>query len=291
MDWTLYWFMFPVAIAVATCAMLSGVGGAALFLPVFVILFPALGADYALSMSSAIGTALLTQVFGFLSGFVGYHRKGLIDYRSAIPFLRVSVPVAVCGALLFGAAQEHEMLLNIAYAVLMLGLCPVLLRRTAPPKTGNPDASAIGGLRILTARDGTVYRYPPPRQGPVGALFTSAGSLLTGFLGVGVGEVILPQLVKRNRVPVAVAAATSVFAVIVTISVASFTQISLLIDAGGLHAVPWNLVCYSIPGVLIGGQIGPRLHGLVPQRAIEKSIALLFGTIGLAMGWIVLRGN
>ena len=31
MDFTLYWFMFPVSILVATCAMLSGIGGAALF--------------------------------------------------------------------------------------------------------------------------------------------------------------------------------------------------------------------------------------------------------------------
>ena len=29
MDFTLYWFMFPVSILVATCAMLSGIGGAA----------------------------------------------------------------------------------------------------------------------------------------------------------------------------------------------------------------------------------------------------------------------
>jgi uncharacterized membrane protein YfcA len=40
MDFTLYWFMFPVSIVVATCAMLSGIGGAALFTPIFILLFP-----------------------------------------------------------------------------------------------------------------------------------------------------------------------------------------------------------------------------------------------------------
>ena len=43
MDWTIYWFMFPVSICVATTAMLSGIGGAALFIPIFVIIFPILG--------------------------------------------------------------------------------------------------------------------------------------------------------------------------------------------------------------------------------------------------------
>ena len=65
MDWTQYWFMFPVGICVATLAMLGGIGGAALFIPVFVVIFPLLGPEYPLATSAAIGAALLTTVFGF----------------------------------------------------------------------------------------------------------------------------------------------------------------------------------------------------------------------------------
>lgn len=100
----------------------------------------------------------------------------------------------------------------------------------------------------------------------------------------------MPQLVKRNHVPVAVAAATSVFIVIVTIASASFTQVTALIAAGGVNAIPWNLVCYTIPAVIIGGQIGPWLQGRIAQRTVERAIAILFGIIGIAMGFIVLRG-
>ena len=123
----------------------------------------------------------------------------------------------------------------------------------------------------------------------MGGFFTSVGSFMTGFLGVGVGEVILPQLVKRNQVPVAVAAATSVFTVIVTIASASFAQIIALIESGGLSAVPWNLVCYTIPAVIIGGQIGPLLQGRIEQRKMEIAIAILFGVIGISMTWIVMK--
>ena len=91
MDWTIYWFMFPVSICVATSAMLSGIGGAALFIPIFAIIFPMLGPEYPLPMAAAIGTALMTEVFGFSSGFVGYYRKGLIDFRSAVPFFVVTL--------------------------------------------------------------------------------------------------------------------------------------------------------------------------------------------------------
>lgn len=294
MDWLQYWFMFPVAMCVATSAMLSGIGGAALFIPIFVIVFPLLGPEYPLATSAAIGSALMTEVFGFSSGFIGYYRKRLIDFKSALPFISVSIPVAIVGALLFGVLQEQETLLKGAYAVLMLVLCPIILRHTPPQvlaeSTSEEDTiNARTEIRTITGRDGTTYRFHKPRQGPVGAFFTSIGSFLTGFLGVGVGEVILPQLVKRNHVPVAVAAATSVLTVIVTIAAASFTQISLLIEAGGLNAVPWNLVCYTIPAVIIGGQIGPLLQGRIAQRKLERAIAILFGIIGLSMGWIVLR--
>lgn len=294
MDWTQYWFMFPVAMCVATAAMLSGIGGAALFIPIFVIIFPLLGPEYPLATSAAIGSALMTEVFGFSSGFIGYYRKRLIDFKSAVQFICVSIPVAIVGALLFGLLQEQEILLKGAYALLMLILCPVILRHTPPrdmltDSTDNDAINADAEIREITGRDGTTYRFRKPRQGTIGAFFTSIGSFLTGFLGVGVGEVILPQLVKRNRVPVAVAAATSVLTVIVTIASASFTQIAALIEAGGLSAVPWNLVCYTIPAVIIGGQIGPLLQGRLEQRKLEKAIAILFGIIGVSMAWIVLK--
>lgn len=36
---------------------------------------------------------------------------------------------------------------------------------------------------------------------------------MTGMLGVGIGEVVIPQLVKKNGVPLPVAAGTSVLIV------------------------------------------------------------------------------
>ena len=291
MDFTLYWFMFPTAILVATTAMLSGIGGAALFTPIFLIIFPLLGAGYPLeSAIAAIGAALLTQTFGFASGFIGYWRKGLIDYRSALPFIAVAVPVAVAGAL--AAHGVDGTVLKGAYAVLMGVLALVMLRRTGGPREASNGAAGTGEgsperrSRTITDRGGQTYTYHAPRQG-VGAVATSIGAFLTGLVSVGIGEVIMPQLVKRNRVPVAVAAATSVLIVIATAAAASATQVWGLIAKGGITAVPWNLVCYTIPGVLIGGQLGPLLQGRVSQTAMVRAIGTLFLFIGLAMAWIV----
>jgi uncharacterized membrane protein YfcA len=94
--------------------------------------------------------------------------------------------------------------------------------------------------------------------------------------------VTISQLTRKG-VPIAVAAATSVLVVIVTVVFASTTLFAQLIKAGGWTAVPWNLLCYNIPGVLIGGQIGPRLQGRVSQHTMRRSISVVFVVLALAM--------
>ena len=66
-DWTIYWFMFPVAMCVATTAMLSGIGGAAMFAPIFMIIFPILGPEYSLQSIAAESVShCLQRYLGFL---------------------------------------------------------------------------------------------------------------------------------------------------------------------------------------------------------------------------------
>jgi uncharacterized membrane protein YfcA len=289
MDFTLYWFMFPVSICVATSAMLSGIGGAALFTPVFILVFPMLGSEYELgSTVAAIGTALLTETFGFTSGLIGYHLKRTIDFRLARQFLKVSVPAGIAGAFL--AHLVPEGLLIAGYALLVLGLAVVhvFFEYEGVPTHQESEASPMGELRIVTDSEGREYRYRAPRTGFGGRVFTAVGAFLTGMVSVGIGEVIVPQLTKRG-VPVAIAAATSVAVVIVTAVCASFTLIGQLIGEAGMAAVPWNLVLYTIPGVIIGGQIGPRLQGRISHRAMELAIASLFVVLGCAMMLIALR--
>lgn len=271
MDFTLYWFMFPVSIGVATCAMLSGIGGAALFTPIFVLLFPLLGPEYALASTfAAISTALLTQTFGFVSGFIGYYRRRMIDFDLALRFIRISAPVAVIGALV--AHIVHDAILIAAYAMLVfvLAISMLFLRLQQAPR---PNFDSPTSRPKLSAGDFAL---------------TGLGAFLTGMVSVGIGEVIVSRLTKRG-VPVGTAAATSVAIVMFTILLATATLVTQLVRDGGIGAVPWNLICYEVPGVAIGGQIGPRLQGLVSQRTMERAIGTLFIILAVAMMTVALR--
>eukprot|EP00953_Heterococcus_sp_UTEX-ZZ885_P032476 16964-Heterococcus_DN1.PRE.1 len=67
----MYAFMLPLSVVIATGAQLAGIGGAALFTPVFILCFPLLGPQYPLqSAASAIACALLTEAFSFTSGLI-----------------------------------------------------------------------------------------------------------------------------------------------------------------------------------------------------------------------------
>ncbi|MDH3337709.1 MAG: sulfite exporter TauE/SafE family protein, partial [Gammaproteobacteria bacterium] len=147
MDFTLYWFMFPVAMCVATLAMLSGIGGAALFTPIFVLIFPLLGPEYALQGTVvAIGTALLTETFGFTSGFIGYYRKRLIDFAIVFKYLRIAAPVAIAGAFLAHLVPGGLLILGYAVLVLILAIIHIVVQHeedvaSATPPNAESDAN------------------------------------------------------------------------------------------------------------------------------------------------------
>ena len=277
MDFTLYWFMFPVAMMVCTTAMLSGIGGAALFMPIFLLIFPLMGEQYVLADPvAAIAVALFTEAFGFSSGFIGYRRRGLIDKGLAVSFLYTAVPLGIVGAIVAHWIPDLLILLSYGLLMLVMALVFVFAHRTIQPATSRRP----GDMRELTDAKGVLYRYPEYK-----ALHgqTGVGGFLTGMLSAGIGEVVMPQLVKRGGVPIPVAAGTSILIVIITVFCASFAHIAALIQGGGMSAVPWNILCYSIPGVLIGGQIGSRLQGVIPQDVMEKAIPTVFALVGVGM--------
>lgn len=318
-----YQFMFPTAILVATSCQLAGIGGAALFSPIFLLIFPFIGLELS-SPAQAVASALLTEVFGFASGLFGFSRRGLVDWGIASQFMAFSIPSALIGAISAKALSEDILLLRVLYASLMIGLAlffilsprPEAIELMAIEECDIPENEPE--VRTLTAADGTEYTYLAKPSSSTsltnaaavegkatndnndngnakGIGATLAGSTLTGLLGVGVGEVILPQLVRGRCMPLPVAAGTSVAVVVTTALTAAVIQFLSLavgiaapsdmnLGAAFVSVIPWNLVQFTIPGVLIGGQLAPLLAstGKFSDEQIEMFAASLFGVVGMA---------
>mmetsp|Transcript_20036 Transcript_20036/g.29710 ORF Transcript_20036/g.29710 Transcript_20036/m.29710 type:complete len:381 (-) Transcript_20036:248-1390(-) len=299
-----YAFMLPTATVVATSCQLAGIGGAALFSPIFLLVFPYLGPQYPLeSVGAALASALLTECFGFASGLSGYARRGLVDWEVAGRFLTVSIPTALLGALSAKYVASNPVLLQSLYATLMLGLSCYLLLAPRPEEVAKLAAEEecdVDGffadgraVRYKIAADGTEFSYlSPPRGGSKSSIMaTSAGGSLTGILGVGIGEVVLPQLVRGCCMPLPVAAGTSVAIVVTTALTAAVVQFLTLAASvegslveGLVAVVPLNLVQYTVPGVLLGGQLAPFLASreTFSDEDIERFAATLFAIVGTA---------
>ena len=290
-----YAFMLPTATAVATSCQLAGIGGAALFSPIFLLIFPLLGPEYPLaSPAAAIASALLTEVFGFSSGLSGFAARQLVDWSVALQFASLAVPSALAGALVAGSVASDPTMLRGVYAGLMLGLSAYLVASPKKELAAVAEECAVGiSDRVAprsTKRDaqGREYTYfTPPRGSATSSAVTVGGGFLTGLLGVGIGEVILPQLARECCMPAPVAAGTSVAAVVITALTAATVQFAALAAATGgdlASVVPWDLVQWTVPGVLIGGQLAPLVASrrLLSDATVERFAAGLFAIVGTA---------
>jgi uncharacterized membrane protein YfcA len=289
-DWFVYWFMFPACILIASVAMLTGISGTAMLTPFLILVFPILSVPI-LTPGQAVGMALFTEFFGFASGVVGYQRAHLIDYKTGWKLVTVAVPTMIIFSLLSQLVSSD--VLRVAYGVMMLGLSAYLFV-TAAGNVRNRKLEVLPRAteliprkreapieRIVTAQDGKEYRYKVCDQRR-GYLITCAGAAMEGLVSVGLGELEMPNLVKRCKIPVAVSAATSVFVIAVAVLSGSITSVAVLIQKGGLSAVPWNLVLYTIPGAILGGQLGSRFQGRLSSAHSERLIAILFVIVGVA---------
>ena len=282
-----YWFMLPVAVLFATTAMASGVEGATFFTPMFIL---ALG----LPAEIAIGTGLITEVFGFASGLTAYARRRLIDYRLGFSLLVVTIPMALLGTWVTGLVAAE-----ILKAILGVGLFVVaasFLRTPEPRQVKQQDAAIeeeYGGDKAktcLVTRDGERICYTVCNR-TEGRALASIGALFLGMISTGLGELNGYFLLRRCRVPSRVAVATSVFVVAVTVLLASTGHFIKFAQAGGeTLSTVLSLVMFTVPGVIVGGQIGPFVASRISQHTLERGLAALFILVAaLMIGEIILR--
>ncbi len=281
-----YWFMLPIAVLIATTAMASGVGGATFFSPLLIL---ALG----LPPEIAIGTGLITEVFGFASGLFAYARKRLIDYRLGMTLLVATIPLALLGTWAAGRVEP-----DILKVVLGVGLFAVALSflRTPEHKDVVRMDEAIqqeyGGetaeTSLITA-EGEEIRYTVCNR-TEGRLIAGIGGMFVGLISTGLGELNSYFLLRRCRVPSRVSVATSVFVVAITALIASVGHLAQFVqsDVSALNTV-LSLIIFTVPGVIVGGQLGSQVASRVPQRALERVLGVLFILVAaLTLGEVVL---
>lgn len=281
-----YWYMLPVSILVATTAMASGVEGATFFAPIFILALK-------LPPEVAIGVGLITEVFGFASGLFAYARKRLIDYQIGARLLLVTVPVALVGTWLATGIPA-----DILKTILGVGLFAVALSFLRAPDHGDmvildkaieEEHGPGKGETKLVAANGEEIWYTVCNKNE-GRLISGIGALFMGMISTGLGEMNGYFLLQRCRVPSKVAVATSVLIVDVTALVASVGHFYSFLQQGPevLNTV-YSLIIFTIPGVIIGAQLGSVVSGRISQNVLMRGLGVLFVIVAvLTLGEVLL---
>lgn len=274
-----FWYLFPASILIATIAMSSGIGGAVFFSPLFMLALK-------LEPKIAVGAALITELFGFSSGLIAYYKARLIDFKLAKNLLVFSVPAAVAGA--YYADTIPPIVLKSIFAVGLIFIGFQLFNAWRKEEREKKEAEHRKEFEVsyeseLTDARGQTYKYTVCNRN-MGKSFAAIGGAFVGMISVGLAELQEYHLVARCKVPTPVAIATSIFVVVITVLVASLGHFYAFAKEGGevLNQV-LSVVLFTVPGVIIGGQIGPRLQKILPEDTIKVGISVLFVVIGFFM--------
>ena len=256
-----------------------GGGGAILAVPVLV---------YALGQSPAQATTGSLLVVGAtaLIGAITAHRAGHVLLGRGVTFGLVAIGGAAAGAKMSALVPQAVLLAMFAVLMLVVGGLMAVRQVIARRKTRRHHAGAAGtgtGHRRLPTLDDPIITFSPtfacrcPQALKVLIAATAVG-LLTGFLGVGGGFVVVPALMLALALPIDSAAGTS----LVVITVTSAT--ALAIRSGTGVAPDWNLVLVLTVAAAIGGFVGAKL----PERIDTSRLTAAF--TALVLGVAVFTG-
>jgi hypothetical protein len=220
-----------------------GGGGSILAVPVLVYVAR-------MDVHAAIGSSLAIVGATALVGGAAHARKGRADLRAAALFGGAGMIGAPLGAQATHVVSPRVLLL--LFALLMLAVGGLMLRGRAPAR-------------------------PAVRPHPAAVPFAGLGvGLLTGFLGVGGGFLIVPALTLLGGIPIHRAVGTSLLVI------AANSAAGLLghVRQGDMQLGPAAAFTASaILGALFGVRVGAGLH---PER-LRRAFALFVVLVGLAL--------
>ncbi|CAN5778837.1 sulfite exporter TauE/SafE family protein [soil metagenome] len=218
---------------------LTGAGGSIITLPVLV---------YAAGVSppEAVGLSLCIVGAASFAGALQRWRAGEVHLRVALMFTLAGAVGAAVGAQLTPLVAPAVLMNLFALLMLVIGIKMLLQKNEAPVMA--PECQP---LRCLLA------------GGAVG--------VLTGFIGVGGGFLLVPALVKFARLPLRIAAGTS-------LAIIAFNSAAGALSHQTITREHWPLVgtfsVLAILGVLAGNVIGHRLSAIRLRQAFAALVLI-----------------
>ena len=253
--WSLILLVFTFILGIL--AVLGGVGGGVLFVPL-------VGGFFPFHIDFVRGAGLIVALSGALAAGPGLLKRNLASLRLALPVALIASSAAIVGAMI-GLALPAK-LVNILLGVTILGIVIIMAsaKKSDFPNVPKPDglSQALGIMGIYREVslekdvEWNVHRTP---QGLV--LFIVIG-VMAGMFGLGAGWANVPVLNLLMGAPLKISVATSKFLLSITDTSAAW----IYLNSG---AVLPMIVVPSVIGIMLGSIVGVRILARTKPKAIK----------------------
>ncbi len=268
------WWMWPillffVTLVMGVAAVLGGVGGGVLFVPIISGFFP-------FHLDFVRGAGLLVALSGALAAGPGLLKMNLASLRLAIPVALIASSFSIVGAMIGLALPTN--VVQIALGVTILCICILMLTAKKSELPDVPVADPISSaLRIYgvyqEASTGQIIDWKIHRTWQGLVLFIAIG-VMAGMFGLGAGWANVPVLNLLMGAPLKISVATSKFLLSITDTSAAW----IYLNNGCV--IPM-MVVPSLIGIMLGSFVGVRLLKVVKPGMVRWIVIGMLGFAGL----------
>jgi uncharacterized membrane protein YfcA len=268
------WWMWPVILFVVTfimgiVAVLGGVGGGVLYVPIISGFFP-------FHLDFVRGTGLLVALSGALAAGPGLLKMNMASLRLAIPVALIASTMAIVGAMVGLALPTN--IVQILLGATILGIVVIMFtaKKSEFPDVQKPDALS-SALRICG-----VYYEASSRKNidwqvhrtPLGLFTFIIIGFMAGMFGLGAGWANVPVLNLMMGAPLKISVATSKFLLSITDTSAAW----IYLNQGCV--IPM-MVVPSLIGIMLGSIVGVRILKVAKPTFIRWMVIAILLFAGL----------
>lgn len=250
-------------------AVVAGVGGGVLFVPIVGGLFP-------FHLDFVRATGLLLALSGAMSAGPSLLRSGMASLRLAMPLALVGSLASVGGALLGFALPTHW--LQTALGATIIGIAVLMWRAKGSLHPHVESSDALGARLALHGHFLDVSQKQEvhwrTHRTIAGIAVSALIGVLGGLFGLGAGWANVPALNLLMGAPFKLSVATSGL----LISIANSSAAWVYLHKG---AVVPMIAVPSVVGVMAGARLGAHVLGRLPARAVRQVVVALLFAAGL----------
>ena len=241
MDLT-YWYVFPISVCIAIIANASGFSGSVLFQPIFNFFLQ-------LPIDNSIATGIATETVGMSSGAYRYHKMKKVNMKVVIAVLPFVVIGIISGLFVFTTVSKLALKFLVGIVIFLIASRQL----------------------YMTIKD----RYPNKRKSLTSSIPKQFfAGLASASTGTGMAEIHQPIFEHDVGIETKEANASAIMVEALGNWLISLFNLSI-------GNVNYEVLMFSVPGVLIGAQLGAVMSNYVSHRVTKIIFGVCVSLIGL----------